>query len=113
MTGETLEADILPFRSDSAEGHVIEIYIVTGRHGILSIPESYCRECDMFYRAAKQASEEVEEEVDIRLKSYWTRFLRPLIRGGFHPPVILVDGDLLSQGYDVPEVEDIIQKLKG
>lgn len=109
MSGESeLKAGILPFTGSKAE---IEIYIVTGFHGLVKIPESFCKECHMFVRAAQEASEKLDQEVDIQVKSYWTRFIRPLLKGGYHPPVMLVDGKLLAQGYDVPESERIIEKL--
>jgi hypothetical protein len=103
-----LKASTVPFTGSKAE---IEIYIVTGFHGLVKIPESYCKECHMFVRAAQEASEQVDQEVDIQVKSYWTRFLRPLLKGGTHPPVILVNGELVAQGYDVPEPEKISKKL--
>ncbi|PSG99536.1 MAG: hypothetical protein BRC29_03010 [Nanohaloarchaea archaeon SW_7_43_1] len=66
----------------------------------------------MSYHAAKEAADHVDVEVDIRVKSYWTRFLRPLLKGGFHPPVIIVDDKLFSQGYDVPEVESLVDEIE-
>lgn len=109
MNGESeLKAGTVPFTGGKAE---IEIYIVTGFHGLVRIPESFCKECHMFVRAARKASEQTDQEIDIQVKSYWTRFLRPLIKGGVHPPVMLVNGKLVAQGYDVPESERIIEKL--
>lgn len=105
---DSLEASILPFTGKKAE---IEIYVVTGRHGLIGIPENFCKECNLFYRAAEQASEKIEREVEIEVKSYWTRFLRPLMKGGYHAPVMLINGELVAQGYDVPETEEIVEKL--
>jgi hypothetical protein len=97
-------ASLTPLSSSEAE---IEIYVVSGLQGFLRIPESFCKECSMFYHAARQASEEVDEDVNISVRSYWSWFLKPLLKGGYHPPVILVNGSILSQGYDVPDKEDI------
>ncbi len=102
-------ASLIPFTSKKAE---IEIYVVTGLHGFFRIPESFCKECNLFYQAAKRAAEEAEGEVEIEVKSYWTRFLRPLLKGGYHAPVILVDGKKVSQGYDVPDKEELLDKLE-
>lgn len=108
-----LKADILPFHGRSSDADVkIELYVVTGRHGFLKVPESYCKECNLFYKAAKDAAEETDIDVDIRLKSYWTRFLRPLLKGGTHPPVMLLNGELVAQGYDVPDKEFLLEKIK-
>lgn len=109
----TLNADTLPFHGRGSEAGIkIELYVVTGRHGILTVPESYCKECNLFYKSAKEAAEEADFEVDIQLKSYWTRFLRPLLKGGTHPPVMLVNGDLVAQGYDVPDKEFLLEKIE-
>jgi len=108
-----LEADLIPFRKSEDEAEVeIEIYVVTGRHGLLKIPESFCKECNLFYQSARKAAERADKGVNIEVKSYWTRFLRPLIRGGYHPPVMLVNGKKIAQGYDVPEVERLIGKIE-
>lgn len=108
-----LKADTIPFHGAKSDSEiVIEIYVVTGKHSFFSIPESFCKECNMSYHAAKEAADHVDVEVDIRVKSYWTRFLRPLLKGGFHPPVIIVDDKLFSQGYDVPEVESLVDEIE-
>lgn len=107
-----LKASIIPGKSsDSGEVDIV-IYVVTGRHGILKIPESFCKECNLFYQAAKQASEDVDFEVSISIRSYWTRFLYPLLKGGHHPPVMLMDGELVAQGYDVPDKEYLRDKIE-
>jgi hypothetical protein len=106
--GDRLKASVIPFTGEEAD---IEIYVVTGFHGFFRIPESFCKECNMFYQAAKKAAEESEKEVEIQVRSYWTGFLRPLLKGGSHPPVILVNGKMVSQGYDVPEPEEILEVL--
>jgi len=109
-----LKAGVIPFNraSSNEEEVLIEVYVVTGKHGLLRIPESFCKECNMFYQAAKKASEQVDVEVDIRVKSYWTRFLRPLLKGGHHPPVMLVDGRLVAQGYDVPDADAVLEQIQ-
>lgn len=109
-----LEAGVIPWRTGKRKKADIkaEIYIVTGRHGFLKIPESFCKECHMFYRSVQKAAEEVDAEVDIQLKSYWTRFLRPLLKGGYHPPVLLVNGQLFSQGYEVPDEDELAEEFR-
>lgn len=105
-------AGLMPFRSAGSDAeNLIEIYVVTGRHSFLRIPEGFCKECNMFYHAAEEAVEESEADVDIVVKSYWTRFLRPLVRGGFHPPVLMVNGKVVAQGIDVPSKDMIIESF--
>lgn len=86
--------------------------MVTGLHGGIRIPESYCKECNLFVKAAEDAVREVDRNVDIAVRSYWTRFLHPLLKGGYHPPVMLINGEIVAQGYDVPDKELIKEKLK-
>ena len=107
--GDEFRASLTPLSSSDAE---IEIYVVSGLQGFLRIPEGFCKECNMFYQAARQAADEVEEEIDISVRSYWTWFPKPLLKGGYHAPVIVVNGRLLSQGYDVPDKEEIKEILE-
>lgn len=89
----------------------IRIYIVTGKHGILKIPERFCRECHLFVRAAHKAADSVDISVNIRVLSWWTRFLGALRYGGYHPPVMVIDGTKLCQGDTVPSPEDITEAI--
>ena len=102
------KASLTPFSGEDAR---IEIYVVSGIQGFFRIPESFCKECNLFYQAANKASEESNTQADVQVKSYWTRFLRPLLKGGYHPPVILVDGKIVGQGYNVPEKQEIKDML--
>jgi hypothetical protein len=106
---DKLKASLLPFKGKNAE---IEIYIVTGIHGTFKIPESYCKECHLFVNAAQQAIQELDREIHIQVKSYWTRFARPLLKRGTHPPVMLINGKLIAQGYDVPDKGKIKKELE-
>jgi len=109
---EILDADLLPsFGTDSDAAVDIEIYVVTGRHGIFEVPESFCRECHMFARRADMAAEEVDAEVDVSVYSWWTRFLGALRHGGYHPPVMVVGGTRLCQGHDVPTTDEVVDAI--
>lgn len=110
-----LRADLLPFvgaSTDSDTDVVIKIYVVTGRHGLLKVPESFCRECHLFTRRAEMAAEQVDASVDVRVYSWWTRFLGALRHGGFHPPVMVVGGKRLCQGHDVPTSDDVVEAIE-
>lgn len=90
----------------------ITVYVVTGRHGRLTIPESFCRECHRFVRAADVAAERVDAPVTVRVVSWWTHVLSALRHGGYHLPVMVVDGERLSQGHEVPSPEDVIDAIE-
>lgn len=110
-----LDAELLPsFRRsrDNRATITVDIYVVTGRHGILSVPESFCRECHMFTRRAEAAAEQIEADVDVRVFSWWTRFLGALRYGGYHPPVMVVGGKRLCQGHDVPTTDEVVAALE-
>ena len=113
-TGERLlDADLLPsFRSTESATVDIEIYVVTGRHGLFDVPESLCRECHMFARRADAAAEQVSVDGDVHVYSWWTRFLGALRHGGYHPPVMIVGGERLCQGHDVPTIEGVVAAIE-
>lgn len=90
----------------------VKIYVVTGRHGTIRIPERFCRECNLYVRAADAAAEGVDVPVDVHVYSWWTRFLGALRHGGYHPPVMVVGGEKLCQGHTVPSSEDVIEAIE-
>lgn len=113
---ETLRASLIPFvdgqQINPDADVVIKVYVVTGRHGKIPIPERFCRECHMFTRRADIAAEKANAAVDVRVYSWWTHFLSALRYGGYHAPVMVVGGELLCQGYDVPTTEDVEQAVR-
>lgn len=100
---------LFPTRHRSGQSDTVEItvYVVTGPHGILRIPDGFCKECNLFTRAAFVAADQVEVEVNIRVVSWWTHFLGALRHGGYHPPVMVVGGKKIAQGHDVPTPDDV------
>lgn len=110
----TLVARLLPAwggDDDSADVEVV-VYVVTGKHGGLRIPESFCRECNLFVRAADQAADQVDADVSVRIVSWYTHILSALRHGGWHAPVMVVGGKRLCQGYDVPTVEEVAEAIE-
>lgn len=95
-----------------SEAVAIDVYVVTGRHGGLRVPESFCRECNLFTRRAEQAAEAVESDVDVTVYSWWTHVLSALRHGGYHPPVLVVGGQKLCQGHHVPTVQEIVDAIE-
>ncbi|ESS07903.1 MAG: hypothetical protein A07HN63_02408 [uncultured archaeon A07HN63] len=106
-------ASLLPWRStDTAADLEITVYIVTGYHGKLRIPESFCRECNLFVRAADQAAAQVDADVRVTVRSWWTHVLGALRYGGYHPPVLVVGDRRLCQGHDVPTTEAVVDAIE-
>lgn len=111
--GESLPtARLWPSRNGDAHDLRITIYIITGRHGRLTIPESFCRECNLFVRAADVAASRVDADVDVRVVSWWTHILSALRYGGYHPPVMVVGGTRLCQGHSVPTPEEVVSAIE-
>lgn len=98
-------------RTDEA-AIVVKIYVVSGKHGVFTVPESFCRECNLFVRAADIAADRVDHPVNVRVLSWWTRFLGALRYGGYHPPVMVVGGTRVAQGHDVPSPDDVVRAIE-
>lgn len=94
-----------------AEPVNVEVYVVTGTKN-LSLPERYCKECNMFVNSVKEASEDTDVPVDIEVYSWWSRFPFALRHGGYHPPVMVVDGKRLCQGHHVPSHEEVVDAIR-
>jgi len=105
-------ASLLPWRSGGEADLTITVYIVTGKHGKLRIPESFCRECNLFVRAADLAAEQVDADVKVRVVSWWTHILSALRYGGYHAPVMVVGRKRLCQGYDVPTTCEVLEAIE-
>lgn len=109
-----LRARLSPLSGRDAETDAVQVtvYVVTGYHGKLRVPESFCRECHMFTRRAEQAIEQVDTDVHLSVRSWWTHFPWALRRGGYHPPVMVVGDKRLCQGHDVPTTEGIVDAIE-
>lgn len=106
-------ASLLPWRSGHRDADLtITVYIVTGKHGKLRIPERFCRECNLFVRAADMAAAQVAADVDVRVVSWWTHILSALRYGGYHAPVMVVGRKRLCQGYDVPTTDEVVDAIE-
>lgn len=90
----------------------VRVYKFTGRQGIFTIPDSWCRECDMFARAVDQAADQTDVPTDVRVIPWVTHVLGALRFGGYHPPVLVVDGHRVAQGHDVPAVERVVAAIE-
>ena len=105
---DRLVASVWPWARDPVSADVeIVVYVVTGDHGGLRVPERFCRECHRFTRAADIAAERVDADVDVDVRSWWTHLPFALRHGGYHAPVMVVDGTRLCQGHDVPTPDEV------
>ena len=87
------------------------IYKFTGWQGLLKIPESWCRECDLLVRATERVAETSGADMTLDVKPWFLWFWKPLFRfGAWKAPILVVDGELVSQGI-VPEDGKIAEAL--
>jgi hypothetical protein len=91
----------------------IAIYPIAGKQLWFSIPESFCRECDLTLRLVERVVQELENpsEVRVRVRPWLKHIVAALWRGGWHPPVVTINGRLFSQGV-VPEAQALRTKIE-
>ena len=90
----------------------IVIYKFTGWQWLFKIPESWCRECDLLVRATEKAMTSAGGNPDSLIILPWFLwFWKPLAHGGFHPPILTINGRIISQGI-VPSVEEITSAIR-
>ena len=91
----------------------VVVYYITGRQlGPLSVPASWCEECDLTVRAVRSALQEVDPDgrLTVATKPWLRHVLSALGKGGWHPPVLLIGGEIFSQGV-VPERAGLRRRL--
>lgn len=89
----------------------ILIYRFSGKQGFFTIPKKWCEECDMLIGLVKMRVREFgEERFNLSIKPWWLYWWQPLIKGGWHPPILMVNGRILSQGI-VPTKESLDKAL--
>ncbi|MGE0229903.1 MAG: glutaredoxin family protein [Dehalococcoidia bacterium] len=81
--------------------HEVTVYPIAGRQLFFRIPESFCRECDFTIDVVERVSAEFDD-VRVRVKPWLNHLAEALWRGGWHAPVVTIDGRVYSQGV-VPE----------
>ncbi len=110
--GTPAESQSITASSNSLGPVEVRVYRFSGRQGLFTIPESWCRECDMFVRAVDQAAEQIDDPVDVTVLPWFVHMFGALRYGGYHPPVLVVDGERIAQGEDVPTVERVVEAIQ-
>ena len=103
---------MIPVREEPALQVVI--YRITGRQGLLTVPDWVCRECDLTVAAVQMACRQAGlpgETVTVR--PWLARIGEAWRHGARHPPVVLVNGLVYSQEVvpDVDRLTDYLRKL--
>ena len=78
---------------------LVTIYRFTGQHGPINVPHRKCVECDLSIALVNRTVEEIGlDRIDVEVKSWFLRFWEPLVKGGWHAPIVIVDGRGLQPG---------------
>ena len=88
---------------------VVTVYPITGRQLFFNVPHSFCEECDLTVRLVKRVSADFPQ-VEVRIKPWFNNVFDALRRGGWHPPVVTVNGKVSSQGV-VPDEDGLRRAL--
>lgn len=89
----------------------IKIYRFTGRQLFFTIPEFVCHECDMVIRLVNRIVGKMESElVTVHVYPWFNNILTSLKKGGWHPPVVMINGKIFSQGI-VPDEQELEEKI--
>lgn len=91
----------------------ITVYPISGPQiGPISIPHRICEECDLTIRAVRGVVDELgRADIEVEIKPWLRHMLDALRRGGWHAPVVTIDGKVYSQGV-VPDREELAARLR-
>lgn len=90
----------------------ITIYKVTGKQLFFNIPEKICEECDLSVATVKNIAKKMNgNKIDIEVKPWFNKLPEVLLKGGWHPPVVMVNGKIFSQGI-VPDAKKLENKIR-
>ncbi len=83
---------------------VVTVYPMTGRQLFFNVPHAVCEECDLTVRLVQRVAEDLPD-VEVRIKPWFNYLFDALRRGGWHPPVVTINGKISTQGVVPDEAE--------
>ena len=87
-----------------ATATVVTVYPMTGRQLFFTVPHAVCEECDLTVRLVQRVAADLPE-VEVRIKPWFNHLFDALRRGGWHPPVVTINGKISTQGVVPDEAE--------
>ncbi len=90
-------ADGLAIESRERAAHEVTVYPIAGRQLFFSVPDSFCRECDFTMNLVERVAADFGD-VRVTVKPWLNHLFEALWRGGWHAPVVTIDGQVFSQG---------------
>ena len=90
----------------------VVIYKMTGRQLFFNVPEKMCEECDLSVAQVRDVANKVNgNAVDIKVKPWLNHMFLVLLKGGWHPPIVMINGKIFSQGI-VPDAKELENKIR-
>jgi hypothetical protein len=87
------------------------IYKITGRQLFFTIPSSVCEECDLTVSLANKVANEIKDDkITIEVKPWLRNIVSAISKKALHPPVLLINGHVFSQG-TVPDEKKLRNAL--
>ena len=83
---------------------VVTVYPMTGRQLFFNVPHAICEECDLTIRLVQRVASDLPD-VEVRIKPWFNHLFDALRRGGWHPPVVTINGKIATQGIVPDEAE--------
>ena len=83
---------------------VVTVYPMTGRQLFFNVPHAVCEECDLTVRLVQRVAADLPD-VEVRVKPWFNHLFDALRRGGWHPPVVTINGTITTQGVVPDEAE--------
>ena len=90
--------------SAATEPTVVTVYPMTGRQLFFTVPHAVCEECDLTVRLIQRVAADLPD-VEVRIKPWFNHLFDALRRGGWHPPVVTINGKISTQGVVPDEAE--------
>ena len=94
---------------DAQAPTVVTVYPMTGRQLFFNVPHAVCQECDLTVRLVNRVASDLPH-VEVRIKPRFNHLFDALRRGGWHPPVVTIDGKVSTQGV-VPDEDELRRAL--
>jgi len=89
----------------------ITIYKVTGNQLFFKVPTRVCEECDILVNVTRRVVNEINDNrVTVEIKPWLNRLRSSVKREGWHPPVLLINGQVFSQG-TITNAKDLERKI--
>ena len=84
---------------NSVEPVQVVVYRITARQFFFTVPDHVCEECDVTVSITRKVVEKVGPLMArLTVKPWLDSLVEALLMGGWHPPVVAVNGTIVSQG---------------